>query len=299
MKLATTTGDFCNYTDSQIEALRLIKESGFKYADYNFHVDYRRKDGIYRPDYPKYFNEVARAAERIGITLVQAHAPMGDPIEEDNRAFIEDTVRCVEASAAWGIKNLVVHSGYLEGISVEKTFEKNKEFFTSVLEHAEKYGVNILVENFNKMCLDNYFWIDNATDLLAFVKYVDHPLLHAVWDTGHANLQDMPQHEEISLLGNEIKALHVQDNGGEWDQHLMPFFGTMNMDSLMNGLLDIGYDGYFTFEVGDPFTKPENKRAYSADNRLAKPPLELKLAFEKCLFELGKATLCAYGVYEE
>ena len=40
MKLATSTGDFFGYTDSQIESLRLIYEAGFRYADYNFGCDY-------------------------------------------------------------------------------------------------------------------------------------------------------------------------------------------------------------------------------------------------------------------
>ena len=197
------------------------------------------------------------------------------------------------------VKFLYLVSSGAHNISVEETFERNKAFFAPVLQRAEKYGVNILVENFNKICLDNYFWIDNARDLLALIKYVDHPLFHAVWDTGHANLQEMPQHEELHLLGSEVKALHIQDNGGEWDQHLMPFTGTMNMDSVMQGLLNIGYNGYFTFEVGDPFTSPEKKRQYDGESRLQKTPLSLKIAYEKCLFELGKSVLSAYGVFEE
>ena len=299
MKLATTTGDFRKYTTNQLDSLSLIREAGFKYADYNFHLDYIRGDGVYSNNCESYFASVAQRAENVGITLVQAHSPMGDPIDEDNDRFVDDTLRCVDACGAWGIQNLVVHSGYAEGLTKNETLKQNKDFFLKILERAEKYGINILVENFNKMCYDHTFWIDNATDLLALIKLVDHPLFHAVWDMGHANLQDMPQHEELAILGREVKALHVQDNGGEWDQHLMPFTGTLNMDSVMHGLMDIGYSGYFTFEVADPFTVGDAKRRFPSDTRLLETPLSLKNAWERSLYELGKSVLSAYGVFEE
>ena len=142
------------------------------------------------------------------------------------------------------------------------------------------------------------YWIDNAPDLLAMIEYVNHPLFHAVWDTGHANMQEMPQDEALRMLGSHVRALHIQDNMGDRDTHLTPFFGTMNMDAVMNGLLDIGYDGYFTFEVGGIFQPPHIRRPYERDTRLAKAPLELRCAFERYLYELGKGVLEAYNCYE-
>jgi hypothetical protein len=73
----------------------------------------------------------------------------------------------------------------------------------------------------------------------------------------------------------------------------------MNLDAVMNGLLDIGYDGYFTFEVGGFFTPAAKRRKYERETRLAGAPLALKDAFESYLYNLGKVVLEAYGVYEE
>lgn len=299
MKLATTTGDFLGYTHSQIEALGYIREAGFSYADYNFHADHCSSTGVYAQDYAAYFEKIKEATEKIGIRLVQAHAPMGDPIDEENEQLIADTIRCVDACGAWGIPNLVVHSGYTRDLNKEQTILRNKEFYAPILRHAEKYGINILVENFNKICVDGYYWIDNATDLLELIEYVGHPLFHAVWDVGHANLQKMPQDEELKILGSHVRALHIQDNMGDEDSHLLPFLGTVNMDAVMNGLKNIGYQGYFTFEVGKIFTPPEHKRPYPADTRLINPSLELKRAAEKLLYETGKIILEAYECFEE
>ena len=299
MKLATTTGDFGGYTNSQIQALRYVREAGFQYADYNFGMDYKHRNGVYSEHYEEYFAQVNAAAAEIGVRLIQAHAPMGTPLNDPDGSFLADTLRCVDACGAWGIPNLVVHSGYAHGLTVEQTFDANKVFFMPLLERAEQYGVNILVENFNKMSVPGLYWIDNATDLLGLIEYVNHPLFHAVWDAGHANLQEMPQDEELRLLGSHVRALHIQDNRGDHDAHLLPFLGTMSMDAVMHGLLDIGYEGYFTFEVGGIFSTAEQKRPFAKDSRLAKAPLSLRLAADRYMYELGKCVLTEYGCFEE
>ena len=212
MKLATTTGDYSAYNISQADSLKHIKTAGFRYADYSFGMDYKRRDGVYSENFEGYFDEIVRATDTLGIKLIQAHSPMGKPLENDG-SFLSDTLRCVDACGAWGIKNLVVHSGYRLGLSPEQTFEENKVFFAPLLDRAEKYGVNILVENFNKMCIDGLYWIDNAPDLLRMIKCVSHPLFHAVWDVGHANMQEMPQDEAIRLL-KEFS--HIQRVMGIW-----------------------------------------------------------------------------------
>ena len=299
MKLATTTGDFGGYTDSQIQALRYIRQAGFQYADYNFGMDYKHRNGVYSEHYEEYFAQVNAAAAEIGVRLIQAHAPMGTPLQDPDGSFLADTLRCVDACGAWGIPNLVVHSGYAHGLTVEQTFAANKVFFAPLLERAEQYCVHILVENFNKMCVPGLYWIDNATDLLGLIEYIDHPLFHAVWDAGHANMQEMSQDAELRLLGSHVRALHIQDNRGDTDAHLLPFLGTMSMDAVMHGLLDIGYEGYFTFEVGGIFSSADQKRPFEADTRLAKAPLSLRLAADRYMYELGKCILEAYDCFEE
>lgn len=297
MKLATTTGDYSAYTDSQSVALAHIRNAGFRYADYNFGIDHSHRNGVYAENPEKYINSISEFSHKIGIELVQAHSPMGTPLEDDG-SFLSDTLRCVDACGAWGIKNLVVHSGYRRGLSLDETFEENKAFFTPLLDRAEKYGVNILVENFNKMCIEGLYWIDNAPDLLRMINCVNHPLFHAVWDVGHANMQEMPQDEALGLLGKHVRALHIQDNMGDKDSHLMPFLGSLSLDAVMNGLMDIGYDGYFTFEVA-AFAPAAKRRRSSRDDRLLQAPIELRDAYERYLYELGKCILEKYDCFEE
>ena len=299
MKLASRTADFFGYTGSQTESLRHLRAAGFRFGDYSFGCDYSSRSGIYSEDPAAHLDAVAQTADELGIRLIQAHSPMGKPLNDPDGQFLADTLLCVEACDRWGIPDLVVHSGYLPNLSKEDTFLRNREFFLPLLETAEKYGVNILVENFNKMYKDDVYWIDNATDLLRMIEIVDHPLFHAVWDVGHANLQPMPQQEELRLLGSHIRALHIHDNMGDKDTHMIPFQGTMDMDSILCGLQDIGYEGFFTFEVGRFFAPTAQRRKDTEESRLNKAPIELQDAMESYLYTLGKTVLERYGLFEE
>ena len=301
MKIATTTADFAAYTSSQTEAMEYIRQAGFKYIDYNFGNDYRTKTGIFGNEPERHIESVLKKADELGVKLVQSHSQMGTPLADEDGSFLRDTAKCVEACAAMGIPNVVVHSGYLYNISREDCFERNKRFFMPLVEIGEKLNVDILVENFNKMIVPNVFWIDNANDLLEMIEYVDHPRFQAVWDVGHANMLDTPQDEALRLLGKHARALHIQDNMGNEleDSHIAPFFGTLNLDSLMHGLLDIGYDGYFTFESCSILLSGDKRRKYDADKRLLTAPLSLRIKAEEFLYETGKTILEAYGCFEE
>ncbi|MBR4940721.1 MAG: sugar phosphate isomerase/epimerase [Clostridia bacterium] len=298
MKLATTTGDLAGFAKSHTEAMEITSRAGFTHFDYNFGVDSWLGKGVYSRDSQGYYENIREFAEEKGFHLVQAHSPMGRPIAADNEAFLKLTADCVEACGKMGIPQIVVHSGYEMGLTKKECFARNREFFLPLLEVGEKWGVNVLVENFNKMEVPGLYWVDNAPDLLELIETVDHPLFHAVWDTGHANMQEMPQSEAIGILGSHVLGVHVHDNDGTGDTHLTPYLGTLSMDSVMQGLLAVGYKGCFTFEVGGIFA-PADKRRRAEKEKLLTPGLEIRLAMEKYLYELGKNVLMQYGCFEE
>lgn len=301
MKLATTTGDFAAYTTDMKECIRYIHDAGFRYIDYNFGGDYRQKTGAFAPDWQERMVELRTYAESLGMKFVQSHAPMGSPIVEgpDYEPFIEMNLRCIECCALLGIDRVVVHSGYEYGLTKEECFERNKKFYMRLLPLAEEKKVFVLTENFNKMYKEGVFWIDNAPDLRALIDYIDHPYLHAVWDAGHANMQDMPQDEALRIVGEHVYALHIQDNMGDHDAHMYPMTGTMSLDDVLNGLKDIGYNGYFTFETSNLFLPAAKRRVSARGDKLQKAPISLRMDAERLLYAIGKCALEAYDCFEE
>lgn len=300
MKLATTTSDFSAYTLSQIDSIKWIHSAGFRYLDYSFGMDYSNHSGVFASDWRPYLRSLRRQADELQISFIQAHAPMGSPIaqNEDQQVLIDVTKHCIRCCKELGIENIVVHSGYEPQTTKEQTFKRNKAFYMKLLRYAEKYNINILTENFNSMCIPGIYWIDSAADLKELVEYVDHPLFHACWDVGHGNMGSTPQDESLRILGDTVYALHVQDNAGERDTHFAPFFGTTNFDSVMCGLHDINYQGFFTFEATNLLGRDVDRNVYHREKRLHRAPLELRIHAESLLYEIGKSILSAYHCYE-
>ena len=44
-------------------------------------------------------------------------------------------------------------------------------------------------------------------------------------------------------IGDKLKGLHISDNFGDSHHHSWPFAGIINFDSVMQGLVDVNYDG--------------------------------------------------------
>lgn len=301
MKLATTTGDFVKYLDNIYDNIKEIRNAGFRCVDLGL-----LGTETYFADGDSWRDEIKRLreyAENLGVTFVQAHSPnatlmKAERLEQEQRW----AVRSIEICELLGINNVVVHAGYGGSVSKNEWYEWNANFYRSLFPVMEKTGVNVLTENttVNNLAHDR-FYIFTGADMVEFIEYVNHPLFHAVWDTGHG-ISEGSQYENIMALGNHLRAIHVHDNSGRADEHALPYTGILNLDDLINGLIDVGYDGYFTFEAEQSLqpSRARNKRQrFERDTRLLEPTLEMQIAAEKLLYTIGKSALAAYGIFEE
>lgn len=297
MKLSTGINNLGG--KDRLENMDIAYEAGFRHFDYSF-GEYRTSSGFYA-DYEGHMKRIKAKMAELGVDFVLSHAPSGKPFrsEEDWKLVMDVTKVCLRACHELNIPATVAHSGYVANISKEECFERNRKFFREILAEAEKYGIFVLVENYDKMVREDTYWVDNAPDLRDMVDYIDHPLCRACWDAGHANLQEMPQHQALALLGNRVMATHIQDNKGDKDTHLYPYYGTLNLDSLMQGLINIGYKGTFNFETAMMFTEPKKRRPFDGEQRLAEVPRNVRAASQKMLYEIGKTTLQAYNLFED
>ena len=301
MKLATTTGDFALYTNNYEKCVEYVCEAGFKYIDLSLYTASPADELLIRHDWKTCADKLKRCADKYNASFVQAHSPGGNPLNDDG-TLLETTIRSIEVCGELGIKNTVFHSGVIPDIGKEEYFEKNKLFFEKLFPALEKNNVNLLCENSTKANMGKKFFPNNGTDLKEFVKYLNHPLIHACWDTGHANIEGS-QYDEIMTLGDDLYAVHINDNRGERDEHLIPFFGTLNMDEIMNALLDSQFKGYFTFESSSSLRKSKywlgNRRSFEKDTRLLEPQLFMQKHLEKLLYDTGVYILKTYNCYED
>ena len=304
MKLATTTSDFDRFLTTYQEKTDCVIEAGFKYIDLSLYEISKDDDLLISSKWQDNAKRLLENTEKKGASFLQAHSPGGNPISGDTASerLIEATIRSIDVCGALGIKNTVVHGGFLEGIDKKTYFRKNKEFFEKLFPAMEKNNVNVLCENSTTKNMGDMYFTNSGEDMRGFVEYVNHPLFHACWDTGHGNCEGN-QYDDIVALGNELYALHINDNSGRGDEHVLPYLGTVNMDGIMNALIDIGYSSAFTFECAASLRPSKywqgDRKRFDRDSRLCEPKLFMQKHLEKLMYEMGEYILKSYNCFEE
>ena len=244
------------------------------------------------------------------VTVTQTHAPFknSDPMFD---AVSGTLYFCQKA----GFKNTVIHPLGYDGNSKEQFFENNIKYVRSLIPHIEATGVELLVENIGQYTDPYFFW--SGKDLRDLLDEINHPLVNACWDIGHANhfyiMHVGTPYDSITTLGDKLKAIHAHDNLGYFiahkqgmiDMHMMPYasgYSSVNWDAVMQGLKDINYKGTFNFETGAVSTcgrRPDFVYNGEVVNRLRKPSFEVWKAGTELLHAIGKSMLEEYGMYEE
>lgn len=299
MKLCTTTGDFSLHLNSDIDKIKEIRLAGFKYADLSFYDN--EAEAYMQDNWKEEVKKLKWTADSLGVQFVQAHSPAFETLEtlDPNESFeekLKQTVRSIEVCGELGIPMTVVHAGVKRNTGKDETFYLNKKFYELLVPAMEKTGVNVLVENVGIEDNNGRFYLNSAGRLVEFIEYFDHPLLHACWDVGHANVFGK-QYEEIKLLKNHLYAIHYNDNNRKEDLHSAPFLHTLDNSDALSALIDVGFKGPFTFESTGT-VKFKLKQFEKAVNSKVSS-LEVLRAYEKALFETGKYLLSSYGIYEE
>ena len=316
MKLSSSTGDFGPYVDTLPQEVACFKGTKFKYLNIELSGSNPEFLSDNDDDWKRLAEVCKSAAEDAGIKYVLSHAPcfhkpifaaMTDRSDETYRRNVCAIRRSMEVSNALGVKRTVIHACPDDSFSVDELYSYNKMFYSEFFDLAEKYGMTILTEN----------WDNDATkfstgkQMREFIDSVDHPLLAACWDTAHGNLakeaRAIGQYENIVALGDKLKGLHISDNFGDVHHHSWPFAGIISFDQVMQGLTDIGYDGYFNFEASYTLLHhtnlPYHRKPwiYKGEKKmtLLDPSVELKQKAVDLLYETGRYILDTYDCFEE
>ena len=212
------------------------------------------------------------AADR-GITFLQGHLPVLRYTNDDRRqgadgwfdiapasqeAFaraLEVTRKWLELFATMGIRISVLHMGGAAlkeaGWSDEAVFERRVEALTSIAAHAANVGVVVCLEN---MSYPNC-GVDTLEQIRTYVAAVDADNVAVCLDTGHAVLAGLDCVKFIHDAGSAIKTLHIHENTGTNDDHVLPYErGSIPWDRVLAALGEIGYAGSFNLEIpGSPW----------------------------------------------
>lgn len=250
------------------QAMPRIAAAGYEGVDFNFADMCDRLDWFDDRAVGAWLEQFEQAAVATGLAFVQGHGPMmnlfGDTPKDIKRRSL-----CVPAIRAYGrlkVPWMVLHpdvfAGPFDASHRRAILERNVEFFRSLLPVCEKHRVGIAIENlFDSVGRDDgrncpRFFASVPEELCELVDALNHPLIGVCWDTGHARVMRLDQRAAIRALGPRLKVLHVQDNDGRNDQHLLPFCAGregVDWDAVTAGLREAGYRGALSLEVHNAF----------------------------------------------
>ena len=115
----------------------------------------------------------------------------------------------------------------------------------TVAEYAAPREVSFAVENVPRG------YTRYPARLVGLMNDLDAPNVGVVIDTGHRNIGGDPV-EALRTVGDHLITLHLHDNHGERDEHLLPGRGTVDWNGVVGALKEIEYPGVFMYELSRP-----------------------------------------------
>lgn len=229
------------------DEIKVFAEMGFDYFELtmdppcaHFSTIRRKKD------------EILNALEKCGMALV-CHLPtfvyMADLTESIRKASVDETLNSLSVAAELGAPKVVLHPGIpsgLGGLVIDESKKLALESLETIMEHAEKLGVRICLENMYPKC-GLFYEPDHFADV--FEQY---PILEMTLDIGHANIfsgRKKRAFEFIRRFGGRIGHVHISDNKGKRDDHIPIGSGNIDFDKVIRTLKEIGYTDTVTFEI--------------------------------------------------
>lgn len=282
MLIGTNFGFFIK-NNSLEETLKKTAKAGFNAVDFSLAREY----GIPKEREKEYFTGIKELCKDIGLTISQAHSYF---LRTDNspeyflgKEYFELQLRSIRCASYLGVKWLVFHPftrGVPEGTrnvydaaESKREFDLNFKFFDALAPYLKEYGVNGAIENLAELdytpnpvhcpCFGSSSKELNAIVDALNVKHGD--IFGACFDAGHANLiAGESLGNFVRSLGKRLKVLHLHDNfgvltcwGGGLDRHLPPCFGELDWKDLITALKEIGFNGSFSFEIGNFYPTDE------------------------------------------
>ena len=237
MKLSMWTSFFVDLSPE--EAVAEIGRAGWAHAELS---DEHSRVLLERGEPESVGQELAKAAAERGVSIEQGHLDLPANIAPGDEGLRQQTI---EALKPWldlycgiGITAGVIHPGGCidPGLS-------HRQRLRSLDELSVYLATTDLV-----ICLEN---CSSGEALKPTLEQTDSTRVAVCLDTGHLNLTDEGQGDFIRSVGPRLRALHLAENGGQADEHTMPFArgGTVPWDEIATALQDVGYAGLHNLEI--------------------------------------------------
>jgi len=140
-----------------------------------------------------------------------------------------------------GAGRLILHVGGLHDEYSPQSIGLFKEHVLKLLPLLERLDLTLALENIATP-------LSSISNLIDIIEDINSPRLGICLDIGHANLTGNPL-EAISRCAEHLFAVHISDNNGQTDQHLVPGEGNIPWQKVFRKLEEAGFSGPLTLEL--------------------------------------------------
>lgn len=263
MKLGLSTFVYFNY--SLTEAIRRIGSIGYKGV-----TIWGGRPHAYPGDLDhKEIEEVKNLIENVNVQVAgfipaQFRYPTNlcidnERIRQESIKYIREGIKVGSSMGAREISICPGHSVYPQRIKTAK--EIFCENLVILSEYAKEKQVVLLVESGTRYESDIATTVEETVEI---IEKIGKDNVGILVDVGHHYVNK----ESLSDIGEKIKGLpigvHIDDNDGNTDQHLIPGLGKINYTKFLEGLKRIGFDGFLTVELSFSYVLDPDRAAYES-----------------------------------
>ncbi len=193
--------------------------------------------------------KLKRYADERGFAFPQGHLLLSADI--CNPDSVDVLKNWLDLFLSLGIRSAVLHAAGGADLTAEQRFERRVAVLRALAAYLRGTDLTICLENLmHETCPRT------SADLMRYIDAAGGDHLGICLDTGHLNVCRCQygvaetQREFIQNSGARLKALHIADNDGSSDQHLMPYGrGCVDWSEVTAALGETGYSGLFNLEI--------------------------------------------------
>ena len=216
------------------DRIKIIADAGFEEAMISWEDEFEPW-ALKKEEFP----ELVR---KNGLEITNIHAPFigYSDIWTASRMEIQPKLQMfkdyLKDCQAFEIPAMVMHTNDLD--EFQPDLDKGRAFFSELADTAEKYDVDLAVENVSRQHLLSYL-----------LEQIDAPRFGMCYDSSHDFLEEQNCGRILKTHKQRIKALHLSDNDFQADRHWIPGEGEIPLDEVMAEILTVPTITTISYEV--------------------------------------------------
>ena len=248
MKFSQSSFVYFNYPLQ--EAIRRLHKYGYQGIEV-----WGGRPHAYRHDLDDELDEIIALLDRLEMSVpnfvpAQFRYPsilcsLNETVRRDSVRYIQDAI---DNAIKLGAPSVSLCPGMtLFGEDLDEAWTQLRKSFMELLDYTEGTDLTLLVEPAHAA---ESTLILTVADGLRMIEEIGSERLGILLDTGHANVNGENLAEVVARLEDMPFHIHIDDNHGDSDAHLIPGEGNINFEPFVRALREIKYQGFVSAELG-------------------------------------------------